>query len=254
MKKLILISLASLLSAPVFAADPQSSGTVPATPPASSTTDANPLAGNGERLNVNNLKQKYWAKGEETELRVVQNRLYSKANKLELGVFGGIVSTDPFLNVQSLGLAVNYYFSEYFGVGVIGWKDFAGASSAQAFLSASTNNTVVADTNIPSAFYGLDAKASLIYGKLSVLGKTIIYYDLFLQGGMGLTSTETGSYITPMFGIGQQIYLSKVLSFHLTFLEMFYSETVNHKNASTQPPLQRTNFNNTINLGFNFLL
>src|SRR5262245_10788021 len=58
--------------------------------------------GQGERVNVENIKQKYWARGDESELGVVQNRLYSKANKLELSLLGGILSTDPFLSVKAL--------------------------------------------------------------------------------------------------------------------------------------------------------
>src|SRR5882724_4686107 len=69
--------------------------------------------GQGERVNVENIKQKYWARGDESELGVVQNRLYSKAGKFELALFGGLLSTDPFLNVTALGGSLGYHFSEY---------------------------------------------------------------------------------------------------------------------------------------------
>src|SRR5476649_915658 len=56
-----------------------------------------------EHVNVENIKSKYWARGDESELGVVQNRLYSKEHKIEVGVFGGVVATDPFLQVNSVG-------------------------------------------------------------------------------------------------------------------------------------------------------
>ena len=34
------------------------------------------------------------------------------------------------------------------------------------------------------------------HGKLSLIGKSIIYYDLHLLGGVGQTSTEAGTYRT----------------------------------------------------------
>src|SRR4051812_36371765 len=56
-----------------------------------------------EQVNVENIKERYWARGNETELGVVQNRAYSKTNKLELGFLGGVAFSDPFLTLKYLG-------------------------------------------------------------------------------------------------------------------------------------------------------
>src|SRR4051812_5711745 len=77
-----------------------------------------------EKVNVESIKEKYWARGDESELGVVQNRLYSKEHKFEFGVFGGSVSTDPFLSVHALGASMAYHFTEYFAAQIEGWHDF----------------------------------------------------------------------------------------------------------------------------------
>jgi outer membrane beta-barrel protein len=97
----------------------------------------------------------------------------------------------------------------------------------------------------------------MLYGKLSVLGKSIIYYDLHLLGGLGYTRTENGSYATPSLGIGQRFYLSKLTSFRVDYRLQYYNETLIEKQITTklgQPVGARDNFNNTITFGFSFML
>ncbi|HUP56069.1 MAG TPA: hypothetical protein VM598_01360, partial [Bdellovibrionota bacterium] len=105
----------------------------PADPPKVAPS-AQPAAPSGEdkaeRVNVENIKQKYWARGDESEIGVVQNRLYSKNGRFELGVLGSILTTDPFFSVSSLGGSLGYHFSEYVSVHAIGWKTFVKPSAA----------------------------------------------------------------------------------------------------------------------------
>src|SRR3989338_4339689 len=165
------------------------------------------LAASGETIEVEKIKEKYWAKGDETELGVVQNRLYSNAEKWEVGLLGGFVSSDPFLSVKNFGASAGYYFSPYFALHAIGWKDVASSSAALTTFESSSGFT--ANTNKPKFFYGLQASGDFLYGKLSLLGKMIIYFDLHLRVGLGRTETESGAYVTPFVGLGQQIHLDK---------------------------------------------
>jgi outer membrane beta-barrel protein len=215
--------------------------------------------GQGERVNVENIKQKYWARGDESELGVVQNRLYSKAGKFELGLLGGVLSTDPFLSVRELGGSLGYHFSEYISVHAIGWKSFVGTSSAyDAFnsLQATPGVPAIPDSNYQKYFTGAEVRASLLYGKLSVLGKAIIYYDFRVLGGMGFTKTETGNEFTPYLGIGQQVFLSKQWSLLIDYRLMRYGETLLQKSnpaALGQLGSSRTNWTDAITLGLGFM-
>lgn len=212
-----------------------------------------PKKPNPDRVDVEQIKEKYWARGEESELGVVQNRLYSKARRFELGVIGGMTSTDPFVSVKTLGATFGFHFNEYFSAHAIGWKSFSSSSSALEVLEASGKRT---NTNPPSSFMGGEGRASLIYGKLSLLGKSIIYYDFHLLAGAGVTRAEAGSYFTPYAGLGQQIYLSNHLSLLIDYRVMRYTERAKEKVLPSrlgQLGDPRVNWSHNLSLGISLL-
>jgi outer membrane beta-barrel protein len=217
------------------------------TPPPTQTPTA--------RLPVDKMKEKYWNKGnEDMEVRVVQNRLYSKAHTFELGLFVGSIATDPFLSVKNYGASLGYHLSDYFGIVLLGWKDSVQPSSALTLLQGPPTNTT-ANTNDPNYFIGGELDFVPLYGKLSLVGKSIIYFDTHLDLGCGDTSTETGKYITPFVGIGEQIYLNGWSSLMLDYRLAGYHEQLVQKTAG---PGQgsvlggRTTLNDVITVGVSF--
>jgi outer membrane beta-barrel protein len=222
--------------------------------PTPNTTQQKSSASDVEQVNVDSIKEKYWARGNETELGVVQNRTYSKAKRVEFGLLGGILFSDPFLSVQTAGASLGYHFNEYFGVQLLGLRHFASSSAALKTFEEAQGATT--NTNKPSGYYGLEAAGSVLYGKLSVLGKRIIYYDLHLLGSTGLTVTETGKYFTPAVGIGQRFYLTKLLSLRVDYRLQYYHETFYEKQIITkigQPAGERDNVSHVITLGISFM-
>ncbi|MGK5084937.1 outer membrane beta-barrel domain-containing protein [Bdellovibrionota bacterium FG-1] len=224
------------------------------------TPEATPSLEQSERVNVEDIKQKYWARGDENELGVVQNRIYSKDKKFEFGIFGGFVTTDPFLNVNNIGASLGFHFNEYFGLNVVGFKDLVRPSSALDYLrnpypvGLGTDNS----TNEPRWYLGSELQASIIYGKLSVIGKAIIHYDLHFLAGAGLTQTESGRNFTPEIGIGQQFFLTRVISLRADYRLMRYNEAILQKAGSPSSPNgtplgDRTNWTNSITIGLDFL-
>ncbi len=228
------------LSLPCLAAEP-----VPTQSPASVGPPAD-----AEQVNVDSIKEKYWALGSETELGVVQNRAYTKKGKFELSLNLGVLYSDPFLDVRTLGFSLGYHLNEYLSLHLLAFKDLVSPSSALNTFQQTLGATV--DTNIPRYFLGMEGMGSLFYGKLSVLGKSIIYYDLYLLCGMGLTNTESGNYATPSIGLGQRFYLNKTVSVRLDYRLIFYEERIIEKVIPTQIGKvlgNRSNWNNTVTLG-----
>lgn len=214
-------------------------------------SDSRPAA---EKVDVDKIKERYWARGDESELGVVQNRLYSKERKFEFSLHGGIVTTDPFLSVKNFGGSVGYHFNEYLSAHFVAWKDFVEPSTAlitfENTIGATTNN------NRPDSYFGVEGSASVLYGKLSLVGKSIIYFDLHLTGGLGRTSTESGDYLTPSVGIGQQVYLSKSLSLKIDYRLMYYREQIVEKVIPTklgQAVGERDNWTNSVTFGIGYL-
>jgi outer membrane beta-barrel protein len=244
------IFIGALAGATAWAADPAPKPT--ATAPADDTTAA-------ERVNTDSIKEKYWARGDENEIGVVQNRLYSKEHKYELSLLTGVDITDPMLTVYTLGARLGYHFSEYFSVHVIGWKAFSSPSGTQSNLLANKSADQVGtalNTNEPLYYFGSEAQWSLLYGKLSVVGKAIIHYDLHFVAGLGAMNTESGMDFEQHVGIGQQFFLSQSSFLNVDYRMMHYHETILQKVIPTelgQSVGTRENFSSVITIGVGFL-
>ena len=164
------------------------------------------------------------------------------------------------LSVYVAGGRFGYHFSEYFSVHVLGWKAFSGASSTQTDLlanAAAGQIGTVLNTNEPQYYLGSEAQWSLLYGKLSVLGKAIIHYDFHFMAGLGTMKTETGNDFEQHVGLGQQFFLSKSSFVTVDYRLVMYHETIPQKVIPTelgQPVGTRENMSNVITLGVGFLL
>ncbi len=212
----------------------------------------------GEKINIKNIRNRYWARGKKNKIGVVQNRKFSKAHKYQIGIFGGLNSVDPFLSVQALGMSFGYHFNERYSLSLTGWYNFVGNSSAfKTFQNEKDGNI---NTNEPAGYIGLENTWSLLYGKLSLLGKKIIYFDLHMGFGLGADFTETGAYLAPSFLIGQRFFLSQVTSFRLDYRvkyrrETFFEKTINSASVSIGSEYgPRNAFSHVITVGIDFLL
>ena len=208
-----------------------------------------------EEVQIEKIKQKYWAGGDEAQVGVVQNRAFSKAGKWSLGVQTGFLFNDPFLDNKAVAPVIGYHFSEYFAVEVMYWKIWASASSAGDKLG-SPPNPKTANTNPPNAFYGAEALWSIMYGKLSLVGKAIIYYDMHFIAGGGITKTETGNNMTGIVGLGQRFYLGHSTSLRFDYRFVAYNENIVEKeitNKLGQSDGTRWNLGHSLFLGFDFM-
>ncbi|OFZ55341.1 MAG: hypothetical protein A2428_12890 [Bdellovibrionales bacterium RIFOXYC1_FULL_54_43] len=202
-----------------------------------------------DRVNVKELREKYWERGDTGDVRVIQNRLYKKALRFELGAFAGKMSSDPFLSISQVGGSFAFHFSEYVGLGVLAWKSSTKPSSALTFLEETTHKSAV--TNPPQSFFGGELQLSPIYGKLSLFGLAIIHYDVHFLGGAGRMSTNSGQYIAPTVGIGQELYLGKYGAFRLDYRYLWYTETISA--AGDPVALSRSASGDVVTLGFSLL-
>lgn len=166
-----------------------------------------------ESVDVSKLKKKYWAKGEDAELEVIMSRQFTKSGKFRLEASYGFLTTDPFLSVTSMGGALAFYIGENWGIQAFGFKHTANSSSAYDTAISLGFQPLV---NKPSSQVGAEALVSPLYGKLSVFGKSIVYFDIYGLIGASSTSTGTGSYLSPHLGIGQQVYIAKRFAIDLS--------------------------------------
>jgi outer membrane beta-barrel protein len=160
-----------------------------------------------------------------------------------------------------LGGRLGYHLNEYFSVHALAWKSWASPSSTQNNLTANkpTNEIGTAlNTDYANSYYGGEFQASLLYGKLSLVGKSIIYYDLHFLAGLGITGTESGNNFTQHVGVGQQFFLSKKTSIVVDYRIMHYQDTLLNKITPQGfgTPIAgdvRSNWTNAISIGVGFL-
>ena len=229
---------------------PTSHAAKKAAPAPAASPDAGDTSSEGETVDVSKITEKYWAQGKDTELGVVQNRKYTSEHKFELEAFAGILSTDPFLSVHSIGGSIGYHFSQYLSLHAVAWKAAVSPSDAYRAFEAQAASTATLNTNPPKSFYGLQGNFNFLYGKASLFGHAIIYVDLFILGGLGVTDTSTGNDITPFIGIGQKIHLNRYMALDLDYRIMHFNESVNNNGVMQG----RSNNTDAINLGISFFI
>jgi len=206
-----------------------------------------------EELDVEAIKKKYWATGDESQLGVVQNRLYSKGGKFALGVLGGLALSDPFNTIRPLGATFGYNFSELWGLHLVAWKHNSTTSGAYDVLRATGKDFSYV---LAQHYYGLEGTASLLYGKLSFLGAKIVYYDLHLSAAAGNTKTEWENAMTLGGGLGQRFYVTQSLSIRVDYRFQHYREVQKEKVVPTalgEIIGTRSNFTHNVHFGLDFL-
>ena len=245
-RKISSLSLGSIIGifltfASAFGAQPaqQPNPTAPTTPDnlklqTSDTDEAGTLP---ERIDVQSMKRRYWTVGNEDLMDVVQNRRYTKKGRWEIGIRYGFWSDDAFQDQKTIGGSVGYHFNEFlslhaFYAAISASNNQAYAAAIQASVSPSNPGGVRPVTNPGKSVAGVEARGSLIYGKLSLLGSKIFYYDFNTAIGLSQDKATDGSSIGYFFGFGQQFFLSKTWFVVVDWRLMFHKDKFNNPPAT----------------------
>jgi outer membrane beta-barrel protein len=159
-----------------------------------------------------------------SDIAVIQKRFLPKTKRYEL--FGGAstILNDPFFFSVGLNARFGYYFRERWGV------EFLGSilSTSQRDITKGLQNRLVTTSSLvtPVSYLGLDAKWVPIYGKMTLLNRNIVPFDLYFSLGLGATGTNQGSEApTAHLGTGQAFALNKSLALRWDFSVNIYSST-----------------------------
>jgi outer membrane beta-barrel protein len=123
-----------------------------------------------------------------SDIRVVQRRLYTQENRLETAFGLGVMPFD-LVTITPLGWAgAAYHLSESMALeGRLG----GGYGFATPFF-----NRLGADGTLPESYRylaGVDANFQWtpVYGKISLMGKKVVHSDLYLFAGFGITMEQS---------------------------------------------------------------
>jgi outer membrane beta-barrel protein len=171
------------------------------------------------------------------KIYVLQNRKYTKANRLLLSAATGHGFSNPYRATVNVDPRVAYYFSEAIGVEAFYTMTFNTANNTYDALILSGSPVLPIIREIKSQ-YGVLGHWSPWYGKLNMFNK-ILYFDWYLSGGAGTVHSTaiqpvTGSsdvsvtqdFFSFFAGAGHQYHLSQSLSVRVDFMGAFYRAPV----------------------------
>lgn len=170
----------------------------------------------------------YWTA--ERDLPVLQEKLFSRDNRFGIGVYGGMLSSEPFYWYIPVGGRLSYFFSDHFGLEVGG--QYMGSSSDPGPLTNETEITRFFADRLGEGFdpatdledrFLWRANAAIVwnplYGKWAFGRTKLSHFDANLVLGGGAVSvlrpnferTEATTVITPelMWGLGIHFFLGQ---------------------------------------------
>lgn len=179
------------------------------------STDSKPAAERGsDKLDIKKLEQKYWA-AKDDDFSVVQNRRYVKAERFYLTASAGIPFNDPYSSGSIIGGSFGYFFNERWGVEAN--YNSANMKDNDAVKQFVDTYGAIPNHNVYKSSYYLSGIWVPFYAKMSVLDRSIIYFDMGLSVGAGNLSYEitqaegnvSKSAFSYKLGIFQQIFFSE---------------------------------------------
>ena len=204
----------------------------------------------------------YWSV--DRELPAVQERTFTREGRFGLGLYAGLLSSEPFYYYYPVGLRASYFFNNFLGVEVEG-----SFMDAPGILSHDTELTDFLEVAREDSFdKGLDTEDRFLwrgsvllswhplYGKLAFLQRKLAHFDFNLAlglGGVGVQRpndlrTESTSTVAPqlVFGGGFQFFATEDVVVRLEGRGYVYQ--------GAQTPSNEDNFFSQLQVPTEFLL
>jgi outer membrane beta-barrel protein len=180
----------------------------------------------------------------------VQQVYALRARRFDLQPTFGVSLNDPYVQHQSINLALSYYITEVLAAGLsFNWYGGLGNETDLNFsVSRATHQT------IPINEYQLGAQINFtyvpIYGKFAMFKQWILHWDVWVIGGGGFIFTRPIAVIDPDYreggfdykikfcfniGIGGRLYLSRFLAIALELRDYIFPEELESRTTYSDP-------------------
>lgn len=192
-----------------------------------------------EKLDVSDIERKYWA-AKDSDFTVVQNRLFSKANRWALSLGYGMLINESWADGPTYSAKLNRYFSERYGAEL----SFSSTDSAdnKATERLSTQGGKPNHGQIKN-FYGVAFNWIPFYAKMSLLDYKILYFDMSISPGVGIMQYEqqreeggtmkTAPALT--LDVTQHFFLNKWVALRFDYKNRWFQEEVVWYKQSSVP-------------------
>lgn len=187
-----------------------------------------------------------------TDVAVIQRRFLPKTGRYEFAASLFQNLNNPFFN--SLGVAVRaaYYIRERYAVELLG--AFASTSSRQVTDDLLHNRQISTDNVVTSkGFYALAFKWNPIYGKVTLLNKSIVPFDLNFNLGLGVTPLMNGTTAPTLhLGTSQVFAWTKSIAFRWDIIWNTYQATITDSTSGAKSTLSQNDLFLGVGMSFFF--
>ncbi|MGB0639482.1 MAG: outer membrane beta-barrel domain-containing protein [Myxococcota bacterium] len=181
-------------------------------------------------------------------IKTLQRKNFTKLKRWEVSPHVAFVANDPFLKRKIIGSGINYNITEIFAIEAnFDFSPDLGESDWKPLTKQLiTENHVSPDISKLTYFGSATFLFSPIYGKIAVMGRKIINFDIFAGFGMGMTHTsddlqaldteesddravvtQNQNHPTTNFGGGARVIFNESWALRLEARSLVYIEAVN---------------------------
>jgi outer membrane beta-barrel protein len=182
------------------------------------------------------------------ELFAMQQVFVVREGRFELSPFWTFTLNDQFVSHPSAGLAMNYYLTQDFAIGLRG-QSYYGLNIDSSFNFENRRATRVA-VPLNEYLWGASANATYvpIYGKFAGFQKFIFSYDVYGTAGVSALSTRPIPVIDPNnrnfdygvriganVGVGLRIFFNRWFALNLEVRDTIYPELLENLKVAENP-------------------
>jgi outer membrane beta-barrel protein len=138
--------------------------------------------------------------------RGVRDRLFQKAGRHELSLYGGGYGSDLLSSSYVVKGAYTFHFTEELGLEAS--FGYSRARSKLVRIIENERGETLVELDAPVFLYQAHLLWSLAYGKMRWFGGPISRFDLYLALGSGITDNQTARGLTFSGGLGLKFYMS----------------------------------------------
>jgi outer membrane beta-barrel protein len=158
--------------------------------------------------------------------RGVQDRLFTKALRHELSIFGGIYAADLYSSNFTYGAAYTFHFSEDLGLEASMQLTRFRSQVTDAYEQRYPQIQIEDRTDKPGRLYFGHLVYSFAYGKLRWAGGGITHFDFNAALGAGVTDDTTARGITGSAGLGTKWYFGDWFAIRMDIRDHVLSESL----------------------------
>jgi outer membrane immunogenic protein len=169
------------------------------------------------------LLEKAQALNPESRVRIVQDRIVDRRNRVEIAPeYSNILGGDAYNKTQMIGLNAYYHFTPRFSIGASYGFAFNELRPEGDFLlqdKSISDRGIVPEIDYPKSQYMGLVTWYPIYGKMNLYDLGVAHFDIYALAGAGQVQLKSGDHPTYTAGGGVGFWVSQHLS---TRFEMRY--------------------------------